>query len=698
MNILQVLPKLDEGGVEIGTVDLARFLTLKGHKAVVVSGGGRLVRKLNEVGARHYKLPVGSKSIFTFVWVIPRMLGVIRKENIQIIHARSRVPALASFIASRIANIAFITTAHGYYRKHLISQVMGWGKFAIVASNAMAYHMVNNFHTPLEKIKLIPRGVDIKNFKYISPEDRKSSYFTIGMISRISPVKGHTYFIRAISQVSRKIPNLKVLIIGGVAKGKEKYKEELKLLIRRLGLTEVVSFLGPKDDIPKILSELNLLVLSPLQQEAFGRAIIEAQAAGVPVIATTVGGIVDIVKDKITGLLCSPEDPKDLADKIIKLAKDKDLQLKLSRYGRKSVEENFTLEKMASSTLRLYEETLRAKRILVIKLSAIGDVILSIPSLRAIRNKFKEANIKVLVGIKSKDILKTCPYINEIIVYDYKDKDKGIKGFLKYSSLVRRINFDLLIDLQNNRRSHLLAATSFIPIRVGYDNKKFSLFLNRKIKEPKELLDPISHQARLLKVLSIPIQDKSLQLWPSASDEKWAEAFLQEAWVSKGQLLIGINPGASVRWSTKKWSVKNFAKLCEVLANRLGARVLVTGTKEDMEVGKELLNYCKTRPIMAVGKSTILQLTSLIKRCNAFITSDSAPMHIAASCKVKFVALFGPTDPARHLPACKRCAVIRKELSCSPCYSSKCIKGYRCMKEITVEEVFEAVKGLLTVK
>jgi len=696
MNVLQILPRLDEGGVETGTVDLARYLTMNGHKAVVISSGGRLVKKLHDVGARHYELPVGRKSLFTLVGVIPRMVDVIRKENIQIVHARSRVPALAGFIASRIANVQFITTAHGYYKKHLISRVMGLGRFVIVASNAMGYHMIKSFGVLQENIRLIPRGVDLNNFEYVNPGEKKNNPFVIGMISRISPIKGHSHFFHAISLVARKIPNLKVVVVGGVAKGKERYKEELDLLIRRLGLIEVVSFLGARDDIPKVLREVNLLVLSPVEQEAFGRAIIEAQASGVPVVATSVGGIVDVVKDNETGLLCTPQDPKDLAEKIVKVAKDKELQKRISQGARKSVEENFSLEKMADSTLKIYEELVNTKKVLVIKLSAIGDVILSVPSLRAIRNKYTDAKIKVLVGGASKDVLKKCPYIDEIIVYDYKGYDKGIGGFLRKSSFLRKMNFDISIDLQNNRRSHLMAAFSFIPLRQGYGKGKFGYLLNRKVKDVVKEKDPISHQAHLLKVLGVTMEDKRLELWPSRSDEEWADRFLGDAWVSSEQLLVGINPGASVKWGTKRWPLEAFARLCDMLSTELGARVIVTGTKEDSQIASELIGLCRNRPINAVGKSTLMQLSALVRRCRVFVTSDSAPMHVAAAMGVGFVALFGPTDPARHIPPNEKCIVIKKEMACSPCYSSKCMLGHKCMKEITVEEVFKAVKRIVT--
>jgi ADP-heptose:LPS heptosyltransferase len=127
----------------------------------------------------------------------------------------------------------------------------------------------------------------------------------------------------------------------------------------------------------------------------------------------------------------------------------------------------------------------------------------------------------------------------------------------------------------------------------------------------------------------------------------------------------------------------------------LHARVLITGTKDDKKIAEELLKLCKSKPIVAVGKSNILQLVSLIRRCRVFVTSDSAPMHIAAASNVGFVVLFGPTDPARHAPPTEKCVIVRKKLSCSPCYNPRCHQGLTCMNKITAEEVFEAVKQLL---
>ena len=174
MNILQILPELNVGGVETGTLDLAKYLVRLSHKAVVVSSGGTLVKDLEGVGAIHYQLPVHKKSIFSIIKMIPLLAEIIRKEKIDIVHARSRVPAWIAYFACRRTKAIFITTCHGYYKKHPFSYVMGWAKRVIVLSNVIARHMIEDFAVPYERIRLIPRSVDLEKFKYSSPDKKRS--------------------------------------------------------------------------------------------------------------------------------------------------------------------------------------------------------------------------------------------------------------------------------------------------------------------------------------------------------------------------------------------------------------------------------------------------------------------------------------------------------------------------------------------
>jgi len=698
MNILQILPALNVGGVETGTLDLAKYLVKHGHKAVVVSNGGELVRELESFGAIHYQLPVHRKSIFTMLKTVPKLVELIRKEEIDIVHARSRVPAWIAYFACRKTNKVLITTCHGYYKKHPFSFAMGWGKRVIALSNVIARHMIEDFGTPHERIRLIPRSVDLEKFKYTSPDKKRKAEFNVGIIGRLTPIKGHLHFVKAMAYVARSLPRLKIWIIGDAPGSKEAYKEQVQVLVKRLGLWHSTQFLGNQRDIPAVLANLDLLVLATTSHEAFGRVIIEAQACGVPVVATRVGGVIDIIEDGKTGLLVAPADPAGICEAAIRIYKDIELSRSLAENAYKKVKEKYNIELMAKDTIAVYKDALSNFNILVIKFSSLGDIILSTAALRAIREKFPH-NYKItfLVGEESKDLLFNSPYIDELLVCDFKNRDKGAAGLLKLASVLRKKNFDIVIDLQNNRKSHILSFLSLALNRYGYDNKKFSFLLNHRIKDDKPLMDPVTHQFRLLKMLGIDLSKPVLELWPTQEDASYIEEFLKSEWLSANQKLVGINISASSRWLSKNWPLSHLVKLCEELSRR-EIRVVITGTEKDLNAANTLVNKLKNIKIInACGKTTVNQLASLIKKCSVFISPDSAPLHVAASVNVPFIALFGATNPKRHLAPVEECAVIRKDLDCSPCYKSKC-KINKCMELIKPEEVLEAIDKLLILR
>ena len=165
MNTLQILPQLNLGGVETAVFDSVKYLVRMGHKTVVVSAGGELLRDLEALGVVHYQLPVHKKSLFTIIKMISRVAEIIKEEKIELVHAHSRVPAWIAYFATRRTKVVFITTCHGYYKRHPFSQVMGWSKRVIAISNVIARHMVDDFAVPYERIRLIPSSVDLEKFK-----------------------------------------------------------------------------------------------------------------------------------------------------------------------------------------------------------------------------------------------------------------------------------------------------------------------------------------------------------------------------------------------------------------------------------------------------------------------------------------------------------------------------------------------------
>jgi heptosyltransferase-2 len=286
--------------------------------------------------------------------------------------------------------------------------------------------------------------------------------------------------------------------------------------------------------------------------------------------------------------------------------------------------------------------------------------------------------------------------VNDGIVHE-ESKSQRWMWLPKVARLLAKENFDIVVDLQNNRASHFLAFFCGAPVCVVHGNGNWSFFLNKKPSGNLQALSPLEHQFEVLKLLDINCSEKQLELWTEKEEEASMERFLKAQWVSPNQVLVGINPGSSPRWPTKQWPVENFAKLCDELAKR-NIRVVVTGSQEQAPVVEELFKITRNKPINAVGKTSVTQLAALIRRCQVFVSSDSAPMHIASAMQVPLVAIFGPTHPQRHLVAPEHCHVFWKEVPCSPCYLRSCPIGHICMKKITVQEVLESVLNFIHVK
>ncbi|MBK8233214.1 MAG: glycosyltransferase family 4 protein [Candidatus Eisenbacteria bacterium] len=275
-----------------------------------------------------------------------------------------------AFFVSRSTQVPFITTCHGFYSKHLLSRVMGWGKLVIAASHIIGKRMRDDFNVPHEKIRLIHRGVNLEEF---TPRSAPSpdAPIVIGMVGRLTPIKGHPLFLKAMARVARVYPNIRIRIIGDSPK--PQYKEDLLSLTRQLGLAACTDFMGTRYDIPKLLSEMSVLVAPSIGEEAFGRVAIEAGACGVPVVATRMGGLLDIIDDEESGLLVPPDDPRLLADAVLRILKDRELGERLAARLRAKVEKEFSLDLMFKKTLEAYQEAVTRKRILAIKMSAVGD-------------------------------------------------------------------------------------------------------------------------------------------------------------------------------------------------------------------------------------------------------------------------------------------------------------------------------------
>ncbi|MCQ9206994.1 MAG: lipopolysaccharide heptosyltransferase II [Omnitrophica bacterium] len=694
MNILQVVAKLDSSDRAWDVIKAARFLTLNGHKACCASQKSDLVRKIDEVGARHYTLDMKA-NIFSIIKDVLTLARIIETENINVVHTMCGLSSFVAFFATRFKERTLISTIYEYGGKSFFDKAQTWAKRIICFSESETRHFARDGLFLQDKVSLIPPFVEVDSRTAKSPTEpvwKGGTYFTIGAMVPFASKNDTQSFVRAVSILVKAANNIRIFITSKSPTSSGDI-EKLKLFIKRQSLDGVITFLSGIE-WRKLIGELDLFVQVNLQREILVTPILQASSRGIPVVTTRVPWLKDYVEEGNTAAVCENGNPKELADKILTLYKDGSLRLRMANMAKDFIREKFDITKIMNATLRLYEEALSSVKILIIKIGALGDVILISPSIYAIRKKFPNAKIKLLTGVDKREIFANCPYINDIIVCDFKERDRGIRGLFRVAGKLRYEDFDIVVDLQNNKKSHILSFLSSAPRRCGYDNGKLSFLLNKKVKDVKLPMDPVRHQSKILGLLGIYDVREKLNIWLSKEDEEWAARFLDSHWVKGNARLVAINLGASSRWVTKLWPVEYFADISNRLAKNLNARILLIGAESSSVLSDEFLKRAKCKPINALGKTNIPRLAALIKRCMVLVSSDSAPLHVASAVDTPFIALFGPTDPKRHLVPSGNYTVLRKDISCSPCYSAHCHLHYKCMTSIKPDEVYEAVVKL----
>ncbi len=696
MHILQLIPQLRVGGVERGVLDITKGLIARGHRVSVVSAGGPLVEPLTKLGAMHHELPMHRKSLLTIRSCIPAVTQLILTTDVDIVHARSRVPGWIGFIAARRAQRPFVTTAHGFYRPHVASQVMVWGRLVIAPSQALGKYLVEQFRLPRERLRIVPRGVDLEQFLFQSLPEVQNRPWRIGLFGRLSPIKGQEVALQACERLVRQGLDVRLYIAGDTPDTPE--RQRLEARVKALKLSHVVEWLGLRQDMPALIASMDLIIVPSTYPESFGRGVVEAQAVGRPVIASRIGALAELIEDGRNGLLVPPGNSYALSQAIERLVADDALRHRCVTAGRQRVDAEWSVDRMVERTLEVYDECLHRPRVLVWKLSALGDVILSTPTLRAIRQQFPQGHISLVVGRAAYEVVARCPYIDELLIYDPKRKDRGMSRQFSFITRLRQRAFDLSIDLQNSRRTHLITWLSGVSVRIGY-RRKCGWLLNRGVRLPRVPLAPVAHQHYLLRQAGLCPAGEQLELWPSALDEERAAALLSQVMTpSSGgerRLLVGVHPGGSGRWQTKRWDLERWASVCDALAQQ-GAQVVVVGGPEERALGAELTRLANRPPLVVIGETTLMELACIIKRCQLFLAHDSSSLHVAAAVGTPAIALFGPTDPRRHLPPNFKGQVMKKDVFCSPCYSARCRTiTHACMKQISIEEVLTAAFGML---
>jgi glycosyltransferase involved in cell wall biosynthesis len=365
MHIVQILPELNQGGVERGVVEFSRELVKRGHTSTVISAGGQLAARIEQEGGTHIQLDVCSKNPLTFFFRFRKLQTAISKLSPDILHARSRVPAWLCRFANRKTNIPFVTTVHGFNSVSKYSEIMTKGDRVICVSNPIKAFIREQYGTPNEKITVIHRGIDPAEFDpgrldrswmdAFRAEHNMENRFIASSIGRITELKDYETFIRAVKKASENNHGIIGLIVGGVRHDKQAYFERLQSLVASLQAEDRIVFAGSQERMPEIYALSDVLISCSKKPESFGRTLIEAMAMGTPVIATRHGGAMDIIENGRNGFLFDPGDDAGLAQHIGGI--DRIDRAALRPY----VADRFSLEKMVESAITVYRELLEER-------------------------------------------------------------------------------------------------------------------------------------------------------------------------------------------------------------------------------------------------------------------------------------------------------------------------------------------------
>lgn len=368
MNVLQVVPELNAGGVEGTTLEVAQALIAAGHEAHVISAGGRMEDDFLNMGGRLHKADIGSKNIFTLFRRIRMLRAILAEYKIDIVHARSRAPAWPAFHAARIEGVPFLTTYHGIYNsgsflKTYYNSVMAKGVHIIANSEFTKAHIIKTHGTAVDKITAIARGVGMAKFdpakvsakNILAQRNRwsvKPEQKIVLLPGRLTRWKGSLVAVEALA----KLPKDCVLVLLGDAQGRDEFVAEIDAKAAQLGVTERVIKPGHSRDVPTALAAADVVVSASTDPEAFGRVAAEAQAMQKPVVATAHGGALETVVDGKTGFLVTPSDVGALAEGIGKALDWPDYD---GPAARDRIAAHFSTQSLQAKTLQVYKDLLK---------------------------------------------------------------------------------------------------------------------------------------------------------------------------------------------------------------------------------------------------------------------------------------------------------------------------------------------------
>ncbi|MGA9119958.1 MAG: glycosyltransferase family 9 protein [Bacteroidota bacterium] len=331
------------------------------------------------------------------------------------------------------------------------------------------------------------------------------------------------------------------------------------------------------------------------------------------------------------------------------------------------------------------------RRILLTRLKFIGDVVLTTPIIRSVRNACPSAHLAYLGDREAVSLLENNPCLDEIIPYDF--SRPSITEQLRVAATLRRERFDLVIDMFNNPRSALLVFASGASTRVGLDRKGRGRLYTVRVRDDGTPKSPIEFHNQLLRAVGIPPTSSTTEIFLTSEERHDALQFLPEGEAP----LVGIHPGAT--WPAKRWSAERFGALADLLSAE-GLRVAIFGAPGDQETIQQVIEATVSVPHV-LPVAPLRSLAAMISHCSVFVCNDAGPMHIAAALNIPTVGIFGPGEENIWFPYDRRQGhiALRRDVPCHPCHADFCPRtgdGYmECMELLQVNDVADAVRNIL---
>jgi heptosyltransferase-2 len=339
------------------------------------------------------------------------------------------------------------------------------------------------------------------------------------------------------------------------------------------------------------------------------------------------------------------------------------------------------------------------ENVLVLQTSFLGDMVLTLPLIDEIKRRFPVKKLTLLCQPASRELLQDHPGIDEVIVDDKRNADRGFAGLRAKAGTLRAHGFTLALTPHKSLRSALMLCSAQIPCRTGFRQSKGWFFFHRRVDRDPHRHD-VERNLSLLTAFGVRVEEcrREIELPVSAAAQKAVSHKLSGLGVKETDMVIGISPGSV--WPTKRWSIAGFAELIRMLGSRMASKILLFGGPDDAAVVEEVQSRADGAGINLVNRIGLRDLPAAISRCALFITNDSAPMHVAVARKIPTVAIFCATTPELgFFPYTDHAIVVGKNLSCRPCGTHgglRCPLGHaHCIEQIQPITVFKAAEKLL---